>query len=266
MTRKQALMPLLRRVDGFTLLEALLAVGLMTLLLATLATVTAQWMRGWKAGFDSTQSADLLRLGLDRIVADIGAAEFISPGQADTRPLFQGTDSSVTFVRSAIGPNSPLGLEVVRLAEIDDARGRILVRTRTAFTPSVTTDAIESGAVEFTNPVILMRPPFRVSFAFAGSDRFWQETWLNAAQLPEAVRISIRDAQTSEILPASTAALVNVNAPAECAANATRACGGPQTGGERGGAPSGDNAGAPSNDSAGAPINGSTGAKAPGGG
>ena len=266
MARKQALMPLLRRVDGFTLLEALLAVGLMTLLLATLATVTAQWMRGWKAGFDSTQSADLLGLGLDRIVADIGAAEFISPGQADTRPLFQGTDSSVTFVRSAIGPNSPLGLEVVRLAEIDDARGRILVRTRTAFTPSVTTEAIESGAVEFTNPVILMRPPFRVSFAFAGSDRFWQETWLNAAQLPEAVRISIRDAQTSEILPASTAALVNVNAPAECAANATRACGGPQTGGERGGAPSGDNAGAPSNDSAGAPINGSTGAKAPGGG
>jgi len=129
--------------EGFTLLEALLAVGLMTLLLAVLSTVTGQWMRGWKAGLDNTQSADLLALGLDRIVADIGAAEFISPGQGDARPLFQGTDSSVTFVRSAIGPNAKAGLEVVRLAEIDDARGRIVVRTRAEFTPSVTAGAIE---------------------------------------------------------------------------------------------------------------------------
>jgi general secretion pathway protein J len=246
--------------DGFTLLEALLAVGLMTLLLAILSTVTGQWMPSWKAGFDNTQSADLLALGLDRIVADIGAAEFISPGQGDKRPLFQGTDSSLVFVRSAIGPNSKAGLEVVRLAEIDDARGRILVRTRTEFTPSVAADAIASGAVEFTNPVVLVRPPFQVSFAFGGSDRLWRETWLNAAQLPEAVRVSVRDVQSGEILPVSTAALINVTAPAECAANASQACGGSQGGT----APSGTNGGTPSGESTGARDSGSAGAQAPG--
>jgi general secretion pathway protein J len=232
--------------NGFTLLEALIAVGLMALLLATLATVTAQWMRGWRAGFDRTQSADLLGLGLDRIVADIGSAEFISPGQADARPIFQGTDSSVAFVRSAIGPNSPAGLEIVRLAEIDDARGRIVVRTRAAFTPSVTPQAIEEGAIEFTNPVVLIRPPFRVSFAFAGPDRIWRETWLDANQLPAAVRITVLDGQTGEILPVSTAALVNVNAPAGCAANTAQGCGGQQTAGQQGATPSSDNAGAKS--------------------
>ncbi len=252
MKRKQV--PVLRfgpAENGFTLLEALIAVGLMALLLATLATVTAQWMRGWKAGFDRTQSADLLGLGLDRIVGDIEAAEFISPGQVDLRPLFQGTDSSVTFVRSAIGPNAAAGLEIVRLAEIDDARGRILVRTRAAFTPAVAAETIEEGAVEFTNPVVLIRPPFRVSFAFAGSDRTWQESWLDANQLPTAVRITVLDGQTGEILPVSTAALVNVNAPASCAANAARGCGGQQTAGQptsgqqtpdqQGATPSGDN-------------------------
>jgi general secretion pathway protein J len=245
MKSAQAPMRQLRPAEnGFTLLEALIAVGLLALLLATLATVTAQWMRGWKAGFDRTQSADLLGLGLDRIVADIGAAKFISPGQADKHPIFQGSDSSVTFVRSAIGPNAPDGLEIVRLAEIDDARGRILVRTRTAFTPSVTTEALEGGDIEFTNPVVLIRPPFRVSFAFAGRDRFWRETWSSAGQLPDAVRVTVRDALTDEILPVSTAALVNVNAPAECAAKATRDCGVRLPAGRTGAAPSGDNAGA----------------------
>jgi general secretion pathway protein J len=230
--------------SGFSLLEALIAVGLMALLCATLATVTAQWMRGWKAGFDRTQNNDLLGLGLDRIVADIGAAEFVAPAQTGGHPTFQGTDSSVTFVRSAIGPNASAGLEIVRLAEIDDARGRILVRTRTAYTPSVTAETMDDETIEFTNPVVLIRPPFLVSFAFAGPDRVWQESWLNASELPTAVRVTVRDAQTDEILPVSTAALVNTTAPAECVTSATRACGGQQQrGGQQSGAPSGANAG-----------------------
>lgn len=252
--------------SGFSLLEALIAVGLMALLCATLATVTAQWMRGWKAGFERTQNDDLLGLGLDRIVADIGAAEFVSPGQQGSVPLFQGTESSVTFVRSAIGPNTPAGLEIVRLAEIDDARGRILVRTRTPFTPSVTPGAMEDGTIEFTNPVVLIRPPFLVSFAFAGPDTVWQESWLNANELPRAVRVTVRDARTDEILPVSTAALVNTTAPAACVTSDTRACGGRQPAGPRSGLPSGDNTGATAPGVGGASPGGNGGAGAPGGG
>jgi general secretion pathway protein J len=216
-------------VGGFTLLEALVAVALMGVLLATLATVTAQWMRGWKAGFDRVQGADLLGLGLDRIVADLAAAEFVSPGGANARPLFDGTPSSVTFVRSAIGPNASAGLEIVRLGETDDARGRVLVRTRVPFVP-VTAEDIDAGELEFTNPIVLVRPPFQVSFAFAGRDRIWQETWHDVVELPNAVRVTVRNAVTDQILPASTATLLNVNAPAECARGTGTACGGQNNG------------------------------------
>jgi general secretion pathway protein J len=72
--------------SGFTLLEALIAIALMGVLLATLATVTALWMPGWKAGFDRVQRADLLGLGLDRITADVAAAEFVSPGSENAPP------------------------------------------------------------------------------------------------------------------------------------------------------------------------------------
>jgi general secretion pathway protein J len=212
---------------GFTLLEALVAVALMGVLLATLATVTAQWMPSWKAGFDRVERADLLGLGLDRIVADLAAAEFVSPGGENARPLFDGTPSSVTFVRSAIGPNASAGLEIVRLGETDDARGRVLVRARVPFVP-LTAQALDE--LEFTNPIVLVRPPFHVSFAFAGSDRIWQETWHDVMQLPDAVRVTVRNAATDQILPVSTATLLNVNAPAECVRGTGTACGGQNNG------------------------------------
>ena len=214
-------------VGGFTLLEALVAVALMGVLLATLATVTAQWMPSWKAGFDRVERVDLLGLGLDRIVADLAAAEFVSPGGENARPLFDGTPSSVTFVRSAIGPNASAGLEIVRLGETDDARGRVLVRARVPFVP-VTAQALDE--LEFTNPIVLVRPPFHVSFAFAGSDRIWQETWHDVMQLPDAVRVTVRNVVTDQILPVSTATLLNVNAPAECVRGTGTACGGQNNG------------------------------------
>ena len=214
---------------GFTLLEALVAVALMGVLLATLSTVTAQWMPGWKAGFDRAQRADLLGLGLDRIVADLAAAEFVSLAGENARPYFEGTPSSVTFVRSAIGPNASAGLEIVRLSETDDARGLVLVRDRVSFVP-VTAEALDAGELEFTNPVPLVRPPFRVSFAFAGPDRIWQETWQDAIQLPNAVRVTVRNAVTDQILPVSTATLLKVNAPAECVRGTGTACGGQNNG------------------------------------
>lgn len=209
---------------GFTLLEALIAVALMGVLLATLATLTGQWIPAWKAGFDRVQRADLLGLGLDRIVADVGAAEFISPGGENARLLFDGTPSSVTFVRSAIGPNASVGLEIVRIAETDAERGRVLVRSRAPFVPVTITDA-DTGELEFTNPIILVRPPFYASFAFAGRDRVWQESWHDASQLPNAVRVTVRNARTDEILPVSTATVLNLNAPAECVRGTGTACG-----------------------------------------
>jgi general secretion pathway protein J len=136
----------------------------------------------------------------------------------------------VTFVRSAIGPNTTAGLEIVRLGETDDERGRVLVRTRVPFMP-VTAEALDDGELEFTNPIVLVRPPFHVSFAFAGRDRIWQETWHDVAQLPNAVRVTVRNAETDQILPISTATLLNVNAPAECARSAGTACGGQTNGG-----------------------------------
>lgn len=201
--------------EGFTLFEALIALALTSVILTTLAVVTAQWMPNWKAGFARVQRTDLLGLGLERIVADLEAAEYASPNVQTKRPLFEGTPASATFVRSAIGPNSSGGLEIVRLAETGDARGFALVRARAPFRP-IAANGADAEAFAFSDAITLVRSPYRISFAFAGHDRAWRETWRDAAALPSAIRVFVRDAVTGKMLTVSTTAIPHVSAPALC--------------------------------------------------
>jgi general secretion pathway protein J len=201
--------------------EALIAVALTGLILSILATVTAQWIPNWRAGFGRLQTADLAGLALDRLTSDLAAAEFIAPiGQV--KPLFIGSASEVTFVRSPMGPRptngpAPTGLEIIRYADSADEGG--LVRSRVPFSPQSAAGATAPD-FEFSDASLLLRAPLRASFGFAGRDRVWTESWSNEASLPSAVRITLRNAVSDEILAVSTATLVHINAPAECATSA----------------------------------------------
>ncbi|MEA2991489.1 MAG: ral secretion pathway protein [Alphaproteobacteria bacterium] len=210
---------------GFTLIETLIATALMGAVLAALATVTAQWLPNWNRGFERVQRAELLDLGLERLVDDLSAAEFIPPNRASPNPLFDGSQLAVTFVRSAIGPNTRPGLEVVRIAETADERGPVMVRTRAPFMP-ITPGAGAGNELKFSDPVVLVRTPYRISFAYAGRDRIWQDTWHDATLLPSSVRVTLRDAASQRTLSVSTAALIHVQLPVECIrANVTTDCG-----------------------------------------
>lgn len=197
---------------GFTLVEILLATLLMTVILAALATVTSQWLPNWNRGMTRVQRAERLAIGLDRVLADLSVAEMIPPSGDSKRPLFDGSELSVTFVRTAVGPNTLPGIEIIRLIEKADDQGLALVRERTPFNPMAA-----DAQIRFADQVVLIRPPFRVTFAYAGPDQVWQPTWRGQMQLPGMVRVSVRDGTTGQVLAVSSAAIVHVNAPAECA-------------------------------------------------
>jgi general secretion pathway protein J len=197
-----------RSVAGFTLLEAMLAVALMAAIVLSLATVTAQWLPNWRRGFAGLQSADLLSLGLERIVADVSSAEYVTPRGDVTQPLFDGGALTMIFVRSAIGPDARPHLEVVRLAETVDERGFAMVRTRAPFAPQP--PGVAATQYAFADPVVLVRAPFRVSFAYAGPDRAWTDSWEANDKLPDAVRVTVRDSASNQVLAASTATRLKV--------------------------------------------------------
>jgi general secretion pathway protein J len=200
-------------VAGFTMLETLIATALMVAILVALATVTGQWLPNWNRGFARVQRAELAGIGLERLLADLAAAEFIPPNGEAKTPLFDGAELSVTFVRSALGPNTRPGLEIVRIAETADERGLALVRLRAPFVPMPAEGGLEQ--TKFSDPVVLLRAPYRISFSYAGGDRVWRDTW-REAMLPSAVRVLVRDAATARTLAMSSATMIHVNVAAEC--------------------------------------------------
>jgi len=132
-------------------------------------------------------------------------------GAAGT-PLFEGAELSVTFVRTAVGPNTRPGLEIIRLIEKADDQGLALVRERAAFTPMP-----PDAQIRFADQVVLIRSPFRVSFSYAGADQVWQKEWRGQKKLPDMIRFSVRDIATGQVLAVTSATNVHVNAPPECA-------------------------------------------------
>lgn len=219
--------PLIRKrsdVAGFTLLEALVATTLMGMILAALGAITAQWLPGWNRGFMRVQRSELFTVALNRLAADLSASEFITPNRGSKLPVFEGSASAVTLVRSAIGPNTGPGLEVIRISESADRQGIALVRTRTPFAPFGVGD-VSTNQLNFTDPVVLLRAPYRVSFSYTAGDGAWSDTWQNTGQLPAAIRFLVRDSTTGRTLAISSATVVHVELPADCADPASPACG-----------------------------------------
>ena len=195
--------------QGFTLIEALAALALTGLVLSALATITAQWLPNWNRGFDRIQQSELVGISMRRIAADLAAAEYVPPNRDQEKPLFDGSALSVTFVRAALGPNAGVGLDVVRIGETTDQGRLVTMRSRAAFAP-----LSPSEQINFSDPVVLLRPPLRLSFAYAGPDRVFRDSWQDADKLPAAIMLTVRDAVNGRILSVSTVTPVHVDAPA----------------------------------------------------
>jgi general secretion pathway protein J len=220
---------------GFTLIEVVVAVALLGLIVGTLATVTAQWMPNWQRGLLRAQHNEQMAIALDRLVADLSAAQYVSPNRLTKVPVFQGDEEAVTFVRSAVGPNGGRGLEIVQIAEVADSHGPALVRRRAPFVPLPSGDP-STDPIPLADPVVLLRAPLRIAFAYAGPDGKWMKVWRNSGVLPTEVRFVVRDADRGALI--STAARVRaemmapqpdpVNEPTPDAAKPSDVASGPQ--------------------------------------
>jgi general secretion pathway protein J len=98
------------------------------------------------------------------------------------------------------------------------------VRTRTAFAPFGLGEAA-ADQLNFSDPVVLLRAPFRVSFSYSPGDGSWSDTWHNSGQLPSVVRFLVSDVTTGRTLAVSSATMIHVELPADCAGQASTACG-----------------------------------------
>jgi len=197
------------RQAGFTLIETLAALALMGLLMSALAAMTSQWLPNWNRGFDRIQRSESVSIALDRISADIGAAEYMRRNLQTKSVLFEGSKSSITLVRTSLGPNTGRGLELVRIAEAADRNGAVLTRSHAVFMPGVQEEP------KFTDPVVLLHAPYQLTFSYADADRGWKDSWRDSDALPAAVLLSVLDASTGRSLPISRIAVIHISASAD---------------------------------------------------
>lgn len=188
-----------RSAAGFTMFEALVAIALMGLVLGALASVTGEWLPPWNRGLVQTQRNEQVTIALDRLAADLSAAEFVTADRTGSAVLFRGDEEAVTFVRSALGPNNHVGLEIVRIAGMSDRNGWALVRTRAPFVLLPTGNPLVDP-IPFADPVVLLRAPLRITFAYDGPSGGWVANWPSRAGLPVAVRFDVRDGQRGIVL------------------------------------------------------------------
>lgn len=201
--------------SGFTLIETLVALALMGLVLSALANLTAQWLPNWNRGLDRIQRSEQIGIALQRIADDLAAAQSVPVSRGDKPPpLFAGSEQSVTFVRTALGPNAGPGLDVVHLGETTDRGGLATVRSRTSFRP-LPPEASLSDQLHFGEPVVLLRAPYRLSFAYAGEDHAWKSSWLDSDRLPAKIRLTVRDASSGRVLTISTVTSIHVQSSAQ---------------------------------------------------
>jgi general secretion pathway protein J len=183
--------------------------ALMGLIISALAMITSQWLPNWNRGFDRIQRSESVSIALDRISADIGASEYMRANRQTKNVLFGGSELSIIFARTSLGPNAKPGLDVVRIAETSDSQGVALTRSHALFVPGA------EEQLNFVDPVVLLRAPYRVSFSYAGRDRVWKNSWRESPTLPTAVLLTVRDAATERPLPFSRVAVIHIDASAE---------------------------------------------------
>lgn len=231
---------------GFTLIETLVALALMGLVLSALANLTAQWLPNWNRGLNRIQRSELIGTALQRIADDLAAAQSVPVSRGDKKPLFAGSEQSVTFVRTALGPNAGPGLDVVHLSETTDREGLATVRSRTLFRP-LPPESTLADQLHFGEPVVLLRAPYQLSFAYAGEDRAWKSSWQDSEKLPAKVRLTVRDASGGRVLTLSTVATIHVQASAQGDCKQAQPNGQQPTNGQQQTGQCDDNAGAPAN-------------------
>jgi general secretion pathway protein J len=187
----------------------------MGVVLTALAALAGQWLPNWNRGIVRAQSSEIVGIALDRVVGDVAASQYVTPGRDAKNPLFDGTPSAVVFVRTAFGPNARPGLEIVRIAQFRDGKDTALVRSTAPFVP-VGANITAPILPNFTDPVVLLPSPYLVSFAYAGRDGAWKDAWRDTPELPVVVRITVRRADSERALSVSTAALIHVDLPVTC--------------------------------------------------
>ncbi|SEN40528.1 general secretion pathway protein J [Luteibacter sp. UNCMF331Sha3.1] len=183
----------MRHVRGFSLMEVLAALALLTIVLLGVYSGISTATRIVRSGSTAIERMDEIRSAQTYLRGELAQALVIPFGQNDDGdPLvFAGDDRSFRFVAPMPGYLSRLGPQLHTVSLVDDGQAGLRLEVVLAMLPP---DGGEPQPVG--EPEVLLRGIRKGAFAYRGLDDQgkpgdWQEQWTDNRRTPSLVRVQL---------------------------------------------------------------------------
>ncbi|WP_024298953.1 prepilin-type N-terminal cleavage/methylation domain-containing protein [Methylomicrobium lacus] len=181
-----------KSVQGFTLIEVLLAMTLlsvmMTLLFVSLKMCAESWEKGEKKIFEVSETAGVVNFFQRHLVM---AKPLWNDFTKEERLFsFQGDRQTLQFVSSFPASAGRAGLQLFTIQLLNENRENVIKVTIAPFYP------VAEGDEWITEEETLIRHVGNFSLAYFGqeageSESRWQDQWLQREELPKLVKIKV---------------------------------------------------------------------------
>jgi general secretion pathway protein J len=190
-----------REQQGFTLVELL--VGLTLLSVMALVLYSAFWlgMRSWQTATARHEDTEDMRLAADFFHAYLSKAyPLMRREDTEQRLQFEGNTHRLRFVTEMASHLGIAGLYMIVLELIEDGENRQLIATRTLFHSDL--EPLQTEAGQFTQRAVLARNLSAAHFTYFGplpasgfsqpeAPDQWQDQWTDAQRLPTLVGLEV---------------------------------------------------------------------------
>lgn len=210
--------------DGFTLIEALAALAVGSVVIIATAALVRHVALHFDRGARSVAETERIALAVERLAADFGSARFVTRAAADRQALAFTAERAdgeqlprVMFVAQANVLSGPQGEELISLTVERNGDAMRLVRRRAPWSgPRGRFDGVSLG-----DDVVLIEGRFDIEFRFAragaGGALVWSTDFIGEATLPRFVRLILRDRASGADLLGEADFVIRADAPAGCA-------------------------------------------------
>jgi general secretion pathway protein J len=183
----------MKRMHGFSLMEVLAALALLTIVLLGVYSGISTATRIVRSGSQAIQRMDEVRSAQAFLRSELAQALVVPFGETDDGDpiVFSGDAKTLRFVAPMPGYLSRVGPQLQTVSLVDDGRGTSRLEVALSLLPPDGSDPKPIG-----EPEVLLRGIRHGAFAYRGMDdqnrpTDWQETWADGRRTPSLVRITL---------------------------------------------------------------------------
>lgn len=183
----------MRRTRGFSLMEVLAALALLTIILLGVYSGISTATRIVRSGSQAIERMDDVRSAQSFLRSELAQALVVPFGETDDGDpiVFSGDAKTMRFVAPMPGYLSRLGPELQTLSLVDDGRGLFRLEVTLSLLPPDGSDP-----KPISEPQVLMRGIRKGAFSYRGMNEQnepgeWQDTWADSPRTPSLARIAL---------------------------------------------------------------------------